>query len=228
MKDTLFYSREALVYSSKRYPVKTTEYSHFLFKRRLKIVLQFAASLNIKGGTLLEIGCADGYVLREVFKLINPDKAIGIDLSDKMLEAAKAKSGEKLEFYQRGIEPEICADIIVETGVLNFTDPRKEAEYAFSHLKDEGYYIVSFAAKKSLHNFLNNQEADYHNLLSRKEYINLIKDKFEVVKFRPYGFYVPTIWKLPVLAAIIQSVFEKVFYLFPSLYHEEIYLLRKS
>ena len=56
------------------------------------------------GKKILEVGCADGFVLQK----LKPDRGVGIDLSEAMIEAAKERAQRKqlphLEFHQADIE----------------------------------------------------------------------------------------------------------------------------
>ncbi|MBS1271198.1 MAG: Demethylmenaquinone methyltransferase [Candidatus Marinimicrobia bacterium] len=51
--------------------------------------------------TVLDLGCGNGWAVREMAKLLPDGKALGIDISEKMIEEAREKSEntDNIEFY---------------------------------------------------------------------------------------------------------------------------------
>lgn len=230
-KDTEYYNKEGHLYSQKRYPSIDTDFVHFFFKKRRDILMKMLGRIvNGKAGlTLLEIGCADGVIIREIknsFK--NIIRLVGIDISDAMItEAMKIERSLGIEFYLKEANKHFGDfDIVVEIGVLNLTDIEKEFIFVKKHLKSGGYYICSFASNTSLLSILKIKKDTFYNHLSFDGYEKLIKDHFTIVSSESYGIFIPFIWKIPVLARFMQSIFEFVFKLIPSFFHERIYVLQ--
>ncbi|MFZ2072727.1 MAG: class I SAM-dependent methyltransferase [Minisyncoccia bacterium] len=233
LKDTSFYDKESEYYSIKRYPKIPITYTHFFFKRRLCLAFNFIKSVYPQNKKIVEIGCADGYVLRELYKKhLIKEKMIGIDLSKEMIEVAKKNSnGLPTDYYIRGEEPQgLLADILLEIGVINFTNLRDELDYAATHLPKDAYFVVSFASNTSLiHTLDQSEEGEYVHFENQSFYREQLKKEFKIIKSVPYGLFVPYLWRIPKLAIIIQPVLEKIFrYILPNLFHEEIYLAQKK
>jgi len=233
MKDTNFYDAQSSVYSKKRYPATSTEYLHFFFKRRLGILLSYLdfISENRTNMSLLEVGCADGVVLRAVSAHSRAFSSLfGVDISPKMIESAKAEISESnVSFSLRNGAKNSSYDVILEVGVLNLNDLESEISFVKKHLKIGGYYICSLASGTSSRAVLKSKGGDdtFTHFLSFGEYDTELKKHFMVVKSDYYGLFIPLIWKIPFLARMIQHTAEILFKPFvPSLFHEKIYLLR--
>lgn len=53
------------------------------------------------GGRYLDVGCGNGYTVRWAAERVGPDgRAVGIDVSDRMLERARALSDDSCEFHR--------------------------------------------------------------------------------------------------------------------------------
>ncbi|MEI6296926.1 MAG: methyltransferase domain-containing protein [bacterium] len=185
---------------------------------------------NKKDLALLEIGCADGVVLRNIYKesVYNFSEMIGIDTSDGMIkEAGIIDSDKNIKYYVRGCEPQGKKfDIVIEVGVANYANIDEELKYAKNNLKQGGVYILSLAGSDSLHGYFW-KGIGYNNFLNYSEYENKIAEFFKIEKIIPVGFYVPFIWKLPVMARLIQPIVEFIFGpILPNLFHEKIYILK--
>lgn len=232
-KDTDFYDKESSYYSVKRYPDIISNYIHYLFRRRLEILKLFILSIKKNNGILVEMGCADGYVIRELYDSnIFSGVFIGIDISESMINVArKSNKSSTINFYLRNSEPhDIHADILVEIGVLNFTNLNIELEYARNHIVRNGYYIVSFTTKTSLFNlFKPSNVSGYSHLESLNFYKKMLYKDFLLVDKVSYGLFVPYLWKMPRIAKIVQPLIDRFIEPFlPSIFHETIYLLRKK
>ncbi len=230
-KDTEYYNKEGYIYSQKRYPEKDTDFSHLFFKKRRSILTKMIGRIvdgkaNI---TLLEIGCADGVILRwtkDNFK--NIIRLVGVDISDTMIkEATRIDKNHEMEFYLKEANSSFGDfDIVVEVGVLNLTDFQKEFLFAKKHMKAGGYYICSFASNTSMLSTMKIKKGNFQNHLKFNEYERLIRDHFSIINSESYGIFIPYIWKIPRLARFLQPVFEVVFKLIPNLFHERIYVLQ--
>src|ERR1017187_1298349 len=103
-KDNTFYDKESSVYSSKRYSDKPSSYTQFFFGERLKITLRLLEKC-LTGRTdlsFLDIGCADGFVLNEIYKHFPTtfSSIVGIDVSPKMIETASIRYTSEPYFFK--------------------------------------------------------------------------------------------------------------------------------
>lgn len=236
-KDTEFYNKISGSYSADRYPEVTSSYTQFFFKRRLSL-LEDAIKRSIKETdrelSVLEIGCADGVVLRRVYDVFNANFSsfLGVDISPKMIEVASQENADTniISKVRNEYHDSKKFDLIIEVGVINYTDSvEEEMSYAHSVLNDEGYYICSFAGTDSFLNKIKPGDKGYNNFLSYKEYEQIMQKFFRIEKKIPVGFFVPLMWRFPVIARFKQPIVENLFkYIAPNLFHENIYILRKK
>jgi SAM-dependent methyltransferase len=233
-KDRDFYNKESAGYSSKRYPERASDYIQFFFKKRLSLTLKvLSRAFNDKTSlSLLEIGCADGVVMREISKKVPRvfSEMTGIDTAEEMIKKAKAMDSQflKTRYFVRGQEPAGARfDAIIEIGVANYTDFDAELRYAADHLKSGGKYILSIAGNGSLNARLGGG-VGYANFLSYGEYEDKIRGLFSLEMSLPVGLRVPLIWRTPALARFVQPILENTFlHIAPGLFHEKVYLLKK-
>jgi predicted TPR repeat methyltransferase len=234
MKDSIFYNQESTRYSEKRYPRVAKTYTQFFFKRRLVLTKAFLNQVLSKAKNpleLVEVGCADGVVVREIeqefpgkFK-----KLIGIDIAAEMIEEARKKNtSARTQFFTRDTYIGTSADIVVETGVINYANFDDEMAFAAQQLISGGYYIFSIAGTGSLLNRLK-PEGDFNDFRSYAEYDRIVRKDFDVVSVRGCGFFVPFLWRVPALARPVQAIIDPIVGFFaPGLCHEKVYLVRKK
>jgi SAM-dependent methyltransferase len=231
MKGSMFYERESLSYSAKRYPAKSTYYVHYFFKKRLEIfetvLLKTKAEASIRD--VLEIGCADGVTTESLAKIFPDAKIIAVDISEKMINQAKNRAIPDASFFLRGEEPEAAYDLVAEIGVLNLIDLEQEIAYINAHLREQGICIVSVAQKGSTLNFFKPFSRDFAHLRDQSQYKSFFEEKFDVIASISYGLFVPLLWYWPAAARHIQPMAER---LIPSalrsLFHETIFVLKKK
>jgi len=234
-----YYNKESNQYTKKRYDGSMSNYSQYIFRKRMSLLFNYITyirykSLN-KNKTLFDIGCADGIVLFSLNDRFADfiDKIVAVDISDEMIKVAKNKTTEaKFSFYMRGDEPELKCDVVTELGV-HVSDLKKEMEYVESRLNTDGYYIYSTGDKNSIYARLKLKGKP--NCEYVKDYMTLhdieiiLKTKFNIIKKTSYGFFIPKLWSVPFLARIVQPTVDFFLsILFPSLFHETLYLLTIS
>ena len=234
MKDTDFYNKESECYSQKRYAAVPVSYTQFFFNRRLAITKKYISRIIAKTGgklSLLELGCADGIVVRELARAF-PDAfsgLIGIDISPGMIgEAQKQNTTPYARFMLRdaymGMPP---VDVITETGVINYAGFDNDIKFVLSNLKEHGWYVLSVAGTGSLRNILK-PEKDFKDFRTYREYERLLKETFEIREVTGCGMFIPLIWRFPALARTTTAVLETMCgNMFPGLCHEKVYLLQK-
>jgi glycosyltransferase involved in cell wall biosynthesis len=231
-KGTDFYNEESAQYSKKRYVETPRSYLQYFYKHRLAITERYLREVagDRQGLDLLEVGCADGVIIRAVgenfprtFK-----RLVGVDIAPGMIEEAKRKNNDpRAEFYVRSGYQSSPVDVLVETGVVNYSDVEYELDTAGTYLKPDGYYILSIAGTGSLYNRLKGDVLK--DFRPYRIYDRLIRERLTVVRVRGSGLFVPYIWRLPALALPIQAIFDATAsVLAPGLCHEKVYLLKKK
>jgi SAM-dependent methyltransferase len=233
IKDTAFYDKESSVYSEKRYPQVSQSYTQFFFKERLQMTINALKHFvgTKKNLSLHEIGCADGYVINEI-KRAYPDafsNLIGTDISPGMITSAQEKFGNSgIHFVVRPQYTDASRhDVIVEIGVINYAVLEEELEYIKTHLKADGVALISLAGQGSIWDRRRTGDTGFNNFLTYKEYRNEISKRFTIIQEIPVGLLIPLLWRIPVLARIVQPLKEMILRpCMPGLFHEKIYVLQ--
>lgn len=236
-EDTSFYDRESVSYSEKRYLRRPKVYVEFFFQKRLRVVLRELCRIfgDKKALKLLDVGCADGIITRTIAQKMssNFEELIGIDISPKMIDAARTfVCKPNTSFFLRDGQlfqnkvTEHYFDVVLGLGYVTATILEEEITFAKKYLKTGGFYIVTLAARDSIHARLKIPHAPYRaDYVSYPEYRRLLAKHFKIVRAIPNGLFVPKLWVFPFLARFLQPLFEKIFRFCPSLYHEVIYVL---
>lgn len=234
MKDQNFYNKESSIYSAKRYPERATNYVQYFFKRRLAISCNALSNYlgDRKGLNLLEIGCADGIVMKNISDKTGEmfRSMVGIDTASEMIATARSLNSDRnMNFFVRGEESQdVRYDAIVEIGVANYADFDTELRYISEHLKDGGVCVFSIAGRGSLNERFDDGSG-YRNFMKYGEYESKIREVFMIRQIIPVGFRLPFIWYVPLVARGIQSLIEVCAALVvPRLYHEKVYVLGKK
>lgn len=249
VKDRDFYDKESAKYSDKRYPKTSTDYTHFFFKKRLSVTLNVLekiissrTKIHSSGRpippSLLEVGCADGIVLRAAYDRFGHaiSSYEGIDASPGMVEAARKKqAGTPIAFSVRDphgpfmLGPKGAKkDIIIETGVLNYADFDEDIKRVRETISGDGYYICSVAGKGSLDDRFKKSGHGFDNFMTYGEYESRLRQDLDIISVHLVGLRIPLIWRLPILARAIQPIMETVMApIAPGLFHEKVYVLKK-
>lgn len=231
-----YYDEEARVYSAKRYPKRIQNYTHFLFTHRRTLALKLLARAiagTKEPRTLLEVGCADGILLRSVASAY-PNAFVhmlGVDVAEPMIEVARKMTTEPgVEYKMRDELSHAGAfSVVLEIGVAALAfDTKGELQILADQLAPGGYLLCSFSSSTSLAQKLARGTAgDTSVLRPYGIYEDAICERFTIVVSSAYGLYVPLLWKVPALARLLQPLAEILGQLFPSLAHEHLYLLKK-
>ncbi|MBD2781718.1 class I SAM-dependent DNA methyltransferase [Xenorhabdus szentirmaii] len=110
---------------------------------------------DIPGKSVLDLACGYGYFGRELHQR-GASKVVGIDISEKMIELAKAKSklhGDNIEFYVQDVSKMELGekfDIIIAAFLFHYAQSTEELESMFQavahHLKPSGKLIAYMAS----------------------------------------------------------------------------------
>jgi hypothetical protein len=231
MKDTTFYNAESARYSSSRYPKQSITFTQFFFKKRLAIVLNEIGKItnNKKELSLLEVGCADGVVVRAVWERYAAifKNILAIDIAPQMIGvASKHNKNTSIAFSVRtDVALPGAHDLILEVGVLNFANLEEELRAVSTALVPGGRYICSLSSTTSLQNRLKGASG-YRHLKSYKEYEAELCKYFVIEHVQGVGAFIPWLWKLPALARVVQPLADAlILTTIPNLSHEKVYVL---
>ncbi|MFZ2500415.1 MAG: methyltransferase domain-containing protein [Minisyncoccia bacterium] len=231
-----YYDEEARVYSEKRYPSVAQNYVHFLFTHRRDLVLTFLKKVieeTPAPRTLLEVGCADGILLRSIEDLYPGafHTMLGVDLSKSMVGVAQSLTRTLSITYivRNELSPINTFNVVLEIGVAALAlDTRGEIKVLADQLVEGGYLLCSFGGRTSIASRLaRGASGDNSVLRPYHEYERMLCERFSIILSRPYGLYVPLLWRIPVLARLLQPVVEVLGLVVPNLCHERLYLLKK-
>ncbi len=177
--------------------------------------------------SLLEVGCADGVVVERIYaqfgKSFNTIDAI--DISPGMIEAAQKNTTAPIRYRVREAELPGTYDLVVEVGVLNYSDFTEDMQQVSAALKEGGVYICSVAGSSSLQRMLKGGDG-YGNLRSYAEYEKEMRAYFVIERAEPVGFFVPLLWKMPTVARAVQPIVEWLLQPLQSLALEKVYVLK--
>lgn len=95
-------------------------------------------------GSVLEVGCQDGYILREMVRRFNPKVAAGIEPGLKKIDTLNGKITFYGDFFENcPIEPE-SFDTILSLFVLeHLSDPRSFLDSIYKAMTPDGQLIIS-------------------------------------------------------------------------------------
>ncbi|MBC8943989.1 class I SAM-dependent methyltransferase [Xenorhabdus indica] len=106
---------------------------------------------DVNGKSILDLACGYGYFSRKLYKR-GASKVVGIDISEKMIELAKAKLkqyGDGLEFHVRDVgkmESFGKFDLVTAIWLFNYAASVEELETMFQtaarHLKPSGKLVA--------------------------------------------------------------------------------------
>jgi SAM-dependent methyltransferase len=227
-----FYDKESTMYSGKRYTVKNT-YVQYFFQTRLNVVKKFLKKILINDRkTVLDIGCADGVVTRDIFDSFerNIDHMVGVDISSLMISTARqiTQSKYKIEYKMKEELTEKDFDIVLAMGYMSLPILEEEIVYLKKHIKTNGIYILTMAGNSSLHAILKVRGKPYFDdFNSYDKYEDALSKHFDILAKRPVGLFIPKLWSVPFIARYLQPFFDSIFrFVVPNLYHEKVYILK--
>ncbi|PHM57995.1 class I SAM-dependent DNA methyltransferase [Xenorhabdus hominickii] len=117
-------------------------YEHFMkaaahVKVEVRTILKSIG--DVHGKSVLDVACGNGYFGRKL-RNCGAAKVVGIDISEKMIELARAKSkqsGDDLEFHIRDVcdmESFGKFDLVVAAWLFNYAESLKELESMFYNI----------------------------------------------------------------------------------------------
>lgn len=136
----------------------------YIEQNRLKtinrLIVKHIKDYKLENPLILEVGCGDGYVLKEISEKVKTSNLIGIDANQKWLDDAKIRLGEKAKLIY-GFAEELpfednSIDIIVCTEVLEHViDPKSVLLELKRVIKPNCPVIVSIPNEKLINQLKN-------------------------------------------------------------------------
>ena len=228
--DTSFYDKESKGYSEKRYNSTPKSFIQFCFQKRLKHVEKLVIKYKSKkeDQILIEDGCADGVVAQRVSKYFS--KTIGTDISEGMIQQARDinKNPSVLFFVKHEFPKDIKANLFLAIGFVSPGIFKEEFYFIQEHLENGGIIIMSLVSSNSPYAKLKLKDREItKDYWTFKKYEEFLKKDFVILDSVLYGLFIPKLWTFPLIARIIQPICEFILKIFPILFHEKLYVLKK-
>lgn len=116
------------------------------------------AELKLSGDeSILDLGCGDGVLTKQLAVLVPRCRVLGIDASIGMIQTAKKYAGNNIDFIHMDInEMDFCSefDVIFSNAALHWVkDHKKLLENTYKALKANGVVLWDFAGDGNCSNF---------------------------------------------------------------------------
>ncbi|MBD2796206.1 class I SAM-dependent methyltransferase [Xenorhabdus sp. 18] len=171
-------------------------YEEFINNSPLRVVEArtiFDMAGDVRGKSILDLACGYGYFGREL-RQRGASKVVGVDISEKMIELARAKSeqyGDDLEFHVQNV----CDmksfgkfDIVIAAWLFNYAESPEDLEIMFQviadHLKPDGK-LVSYTTSPDFQLKMGNYDAYGINILSEESWKGGIRYQVEFLSEPP-------------------------------------------
>lgn len=187
-------------------PVFGMRYIHSLKIKKIIELIREVINFNFNNGNLIkliDIGCGDGYLLKEIAKDFPQIDLFGIDLSENRVETAKKfapiavlKTGDAqdIPFEDETFDIVVCSEVIEHC-----PDDMKVLAELYRILKTNSFLILTVPnlyTLESISKLLIGKRIappPYH--LREYSYNQLIREVggagFKILKFQSIGFYIP-------------------------------------
>lgn len=166
--------------------------SELMEKEHGKTVLTFLKSIRFgEPFSFLDIGCGNGWIVREISRLKNCTRAVGIDKSSHMIKNAKSKSVLKKEHY---IDTDLESwayrgkfDYVFAMESIYYSESILQAvKKAYRLLRDDGVFFCGtdfYSENKATARWQKAMTVKMH-LLSKQEWRSIFQDAGFKVRVR--------------------------------------------
>jgi len=170
----------------------TSEGNHFLEKAsRLHACSEIQKCLP-DHGTVLEVGCSSGYLIRDLIDVLPGISIIGSDcFPDALHEISKNYKVPLLQFDLVNCPlPDSCVDVVVALSVLEHIDKDESALcQIYRILKPGGYAVLEVPANKDLYD-LHDRQLKHFRRYDMPELLHMSqKSGFEIQRHSHLGFF---------------------------------------
>ncbi|MBN2722770.1 MAG: class I SAM-dependent methyltransferase [Deltaproteobacteria bacterium] len=185
--------------------------SEFVYRYKVRALAAVNAAPSMKGGALLDLGCADGLTLKEIIREGLPGTATGVEYSPELVETARKNGLNVLQGNVEALPEGINSgsfDVVTALAVIEHLD---HPERCFSEvkrvLKPGGIFIASssnsfwddlagfIGIHKGKGHHINEVNTDFFKTLCDEQglkYIETLPFMFVVTAFLPYLKIVPS------------------------------------
>jgi ubiquinone/menaquinone biosynthesis C-methylase UbiE len=124
-----------------RYRVETPSFNVL---HKVKLLL---FKLNVHGEVMIDIGCGDGTITKQLAKSIGAKEVWGVDISERSLAMARSKGIKTLKLdvnHEMLPFPDNTVDVVTGIEIIeHLINPDNFLKEAYRVLKDNGYLILS-------------------------------------------------------------------------------------
>lgn len=173
-------------------PMNTFEFDGEKYKKASRHQKEWGNSLitelSLRGNeAILDLGCGDGGLTEELAQAVPEGNVLGIDASAGMIETARQRKRDNLEFRQtdiNDIEFENMFDVIFSNAALHWVkDHTKLLHNTFRALKEKGVLLWDFAGEGNCSNFF-----------------SVVRDQMQSQKYEQYFREFEWPWYMPAKA----------------------------
>lgn len=173
-------------------PMNTFEFDGEKYKKASRHQKEWGnsliAELSLRGNeAILDLGCGDGGLTEELAQAVPEGNVLGIDASAGMIETARQRKRDNLEFRQtdiNDIEFENMFDVIFSNAALHWVkDHTKLLHNTFRALKEKGVLLWDFAGEGNCSNFF-----------------SVVRDQMQSQKYEQYFREFEWPWYMPAKA----------------------------
>ena len=190
-----------------------TNYENVDPSKAFRNVISFIENERLKG-RFLDVGCAFGFLLREVSSFF--DELYGFDISEFAINKAKQiipRANLKILDLDKSLPyPDESFDCITALDVLEHTQNFKNNfEKIVNKLKISGCFIVSVpidAWPRRLFGFLD-KDKTHISILKEEDILQIVEEHELVIRSKKYFCPLPIFHKIPYIPAQIELILKK-------------------
>lgn len=162
---------------------------------------RFAISLMPEGATVLDAACGTGYGTQLLSK--KAKEVFGVEISEHALEWGKAHHQEKnIQFINSNLNNTLpfesnTFDMITSFETLEHVESHENMIKEFKRvLRPGGLLILSSPDREIITDIAHTENKFHIHELSKKEFVNLLKSNFSLLKLMGQTLYMPpALWK---------------------------------
>jgi len=191
-----FFDYDAVKYSDQRYPDSASNCDQYSYLTRKKYVLDILDNFGVNSGVVLDIGCGPGIYTLDLLK--RGCDTWGMDISEKMIERAKASisewQGKSRAEFKTGVITDLpyqdeSVDFIICIGVISYVDDIELALREVKRvLKPGGCAIIQMSNKYSPYEIgtkIKNYLQPLIRLIKKSDQDDVLLEKFHMHAYSP-------------------------------------------
>jgi 2-polyprenyl-3-methyl-5-hydroxy-6-metoxy-1,4-benzoquinol methylase len=103
-------SEVASIYTDGTYASRNPVFGDDTAEWKVKQALRAIQQYGIPHGSIAEVGCGAGAIIRDLAKAVNAERAVGYEPMPEAFEVARTRATEELEFFNRAVTAETKGD----------------------------------------------------------------------------------------------------------------------